>query len=225
MRTHNIFVVAVLLSGILLWSGCASLTGFQTGKTVGDEKGEIAMSVNFVSAPDFDPDDDEEPDGNLVISRIGLFEFGGRYGVAEKIDIGMRINTVLNFLADVKVQVVGDQTSVFAMALGGGVGGFGFVSTDGMLMNFQVPVYFSIHPNDKFALYAAPRYIGQFGTTFERSSGMLNYFGSNFGFEAGKKVKFGLDIAYYNLWNDGEEIDNSLFQIGFGVKFTLGGKE
>lgn len=225
MRTRDLFAVATLLSGILLWSGCASLTGFQTGKTVGDEKGEIAMSLNFVSAPDFDPDDDEEADTGLVINTLGLLELGGRYGVAEKVDVGLRINTALNFLADAKVQVVGNQESFFAMALGAGLGGFGFVSEEGMLLNFQIPLYLSIHPSDKFAIYAAPRYIGQFGTTFDESSGLLNYFGSNFGFEAGKRVKFGLDIAYYGIWNEGEEINNALFQIGFGVKFTLGGKE
>ncbi|MDV7391656.1 hypothetical protein RZS08_09900, partial [Arthrospira platensis SPKY1] len=65
-------------------------------------------------------------------------------------------------------------------------------------------------------------YIGQFGTNFQDSSGMLNYLGANTGFETGRRVRFGLDVGYYQLSNKTESLNSSILQIGIGVKFRFG---
>ncbi len=227
MKIKN-FVQCLALAGVIVsLAGCASISGFQTGRTVGAEAGEIMFSINGTQSPDFAELDDA--DSVNVDDGFRIFapnvEIGGRYGVSEKVDFGIRANTNLNILADVKVQVVGDQKSPFGLAAGLGLGMFGFVSTSGGLFNFQVPVYASYHPSDNLDLYFSPRYIGQWGTTFGESSGLINYFGANVGFLTGRKTKFGIDLAYFGLNNSDAGFDDTLFQIGFGMKFKLGGKD
>jgi hypothetical protein len=209
---------------VLLLHSCASISGFQTGRTVGKDAGEIIFSVNGTRTFEFK----ELNEDSLGLDNFSIFapniELGGRFGISEKVDFGVRANTNLNILADVKVQVAGDQESVFALATGLGLGMFGFVSGAGGLFNFQVPLYASVHPTESLDFYLAPRYIGQWGTTFSESSGLLNYWGANLGFLAGRKTKFGIDVAYYGVNGAGGDFNDSLFQIGFGMKFKIGGK-
>ncbi len=208
---------------LILFYSCASTTGFQTGRTLGAEAGEISFSINGTRTPDFEALEDEtDTDFNIFVPNI---EISGRYGISDKVDFGIRANTFLNILADVKVQIAGDQESPFAMSTGFGLGMFGFISGAGGLFNFQVPVYASYHPSENIDLYVAPRYIGQWGTTFEESSGLLNYYGANFGFLAGRKVKFGIDLALFKLSNQDSDFDDTLFQLGFGMKFKISGKQ
>ncbi len=226
MKNKNIFQWVFFASGLTVLAGCASVSGFQTGRTVGAESGEIMFSINGTRTPDFN-ELDEESDSLNVDENFSIFapniEIGGRYGVSDKVDFGIRANTNLNIFADAKVQLVGNQQSPFAMSAGFGLGMFGFVSTSGGLFNFQIPLYASYHPQENLDLYISPRYIGQWGTTFSESSGLLNYFGANAGFLTGGKAKFGVDIAYYGLSNSNTGFDDTLFQIGFGMKFKIGG--
>ncbi len=208
---------------MLSFQHCASVTGFNTGRTVGDDAGEVTASLSFANVPEFQENEDVEEVLEEVV--VPLFELGARYGVAERIDVGLRFNSALNFLVDTKIQLVGDQASPFAVAVGAGLGGFGFISGSGMMLNFQAPLYTSFHPSEKFAVYLSPRYIGQFGTNFEETSGMLNYFGANTGFEVGRKARFGLDIGYFSLWNEAEGLNSDILQLGIGVKFRFGGAE
>lgn len=225
MTNKTQWFLLTALAGWLLASGCATITGFQTGRTVGEDAGEVSLSLNFANAANFDTDDGNNNEDEILQSAtLGFLELGGRYGVSEKVDIGLRLNTTLNFLTDVKVQVVGDQFSPFAMSLGAGFGGFGFISGGGMLLNFQVPVYTSYHPSDNFAVYLSPRYIGQFATALNETSGLLNYYGANAGFEVGGKTRFGFDVGYYGLSGADSEVSSNIFQLGLGMKFRFGGE-
>lgn len=222
MKTQSHLILFGAVISILL-SSCASTTGFQTGRTVGAEAGEISFSINGTRTPDFEALEDEtDTDFNIFVPNI---EISGRYGISDKVDFGLRANTFLNILADVKVQIAGGQESPFAMSTGLGLGMFGFISGAGGLFNFQVPVYASYHPSENVDLYVAPRYIGQWGTTFEESSSLLNYYGANFGFLTGRKVKFGIDLALFKLSNQDSDFDDTLFQLGFGMKFKISGKQ
>lgn len=224
---NKIFLQSLFLGGLLLLiSSCASISGFQTGRTVGAETGEIMFSINGTRTPDFDDISKENAD-SVNTEDFSIFapniEIGGRYGISDKLDFGIRANTNLNVYADVKYQFVGDQESPVAVATGFGLGMFGFVTGSGGLFNFQIPLYASFHPTEKLDLYVAPRYVGQWGTVLGESSGLINYFGANVGFLTGTRTKFGIDIGYYGLSNSDSGFNDSLFQIGFGMKFKIGG--
>jgi hypothetical protein len=210
------FFALVALS--LLLSNCASLTGLQDGRTVGKGNGEMSVSINASQTPDFNKWKDQI-DTITKIPRYFFpnFEFGGRYGVADNIDITLRLNTNLNVGLGAKFQVIGDRESAVALSLGAEVGSFGLVTG---LWNVQVPVFFSVHPTPKFAWYLTPRYIRQF-EVYSGVSGGLNYVGANTGLLFGEKNKFGLDLGYYNLSSGG--ISTGMLQIGIGGRFAFGG--
>ena len=215
----TIFPFALLCLLLPLLNSCASLSGFHTGRTVEEGNGEILLSLNLASAPDFSDDEDDI----LQDVFFANIEFGGRFGITEKLDAGIRVNSVLNVLMDVKYQVAGDKQSPFAMSLGGGVGTFSLISAEGSLFNFQVPVYTSYHPSENIGIYFSPRYIGQFGTDFSETIDYLSYLGANTGLEIGKgNVRFGLDFGYYYLSGDDTGLDTSrLLQFGMGMKFII----
>ncbi|NUN99636.1 MAG: hypothetical protein HUU01_03360 [Saprospiraceae bacterium] len=221
---NQLLIFALLLAGMAAFTGCASLTGFQDGRTLGKDSGELGVSLNFSQSPDFNDWEDEVDDSvNVDIPELFFpsFEFSGRYGVADKVDIGVRLNTNLNLGVSGKFQVVGDRESSFAMSLGAEVGTFGLVSG---LWNVQIPVFLSVHPSERFAWYLTPRYIYQF-TSYTGAENGLSYLGGNTGIMFGGRNKFGFDIGYYSLSVDEGEGNLGLLQIGLGARFPLGGRK
>lgn len=214
---QQFWLVLLALAGIaLFFSNCASLTGFQDGRTLGTNNGELSASINFSQSPDFNDWEDDSSSVNIPTIFFPSIEFGGRYGVGERVDITMRMNTNLNLGVGAKFQVVGDRESSAALSLGAEVATFGLIAG---LWNIQVPVFFSLHPKENFAWYLNPRYIYQF-TTFAGAENGLTYLGGNTGLLFGKRNKFGLDVGYYRIGTNGDAI--GALQIGFGGRFALG---
>ena len=208
-----------LFAMAVLFSNCASLTGFQDGRTVGKDRADLTASLNFSQSPDFD---DWEDLGDSLDSDIPDFffpniEFGGRYGVAENVDINLKINSNLNLNVGAKVQVFGDRESQTALALGIDVGTFGLISG---LWNVQIPLSFSVHPSERFTWYLSPRYIYQF-TAYTGAENGLNYFGGNTGIFFGNRHKFGIDVGYHNVGSSNTDGSIGLLQIGLGGRFSL----
>lgn len=217
MKLQSVVLTAGLFGMALLLSNCASLTGFQDGRSVGQNNGDLSASLNLAQTPDFnDWEDQNDSVGNIPNLFFPNIEFGGRYGISEKVDLTLRMNTTLNLGVGAKFQVIGDRESQVAVALGAEIGTFGLISG---LWNVQVPVYFSIHPKENLAWYLSPRFIHQF-ETYTGSGFGLTYVGGNTGFLFGNRNKFGLDIGYYRAGTDGESI--GIIQFGLGGRFALG---
>jgi hypothetical protein len=212
------------LFGLALWSlahllsGCASLTGFQDGRTLGEGNSELMASLNFSQSPNFNKLEDEE-DSLFVDVPTLLFpsmEAGFAYGVHERVNVQVRMNTNLNLGVGAKVQLLGDRESLTALSVGAEVATFGL----GLgLWNVQLPVFFSVHPTEIFSWYLSPRYIYQFSSYANASDG-LSYIGGNTGLLFGRRHKFGIDVGYYHL--GGFDASLGLLQIGVGGRFAIG---
>lgn len=204
----------LLLILMIFMSSCASLTGFETGKTSGKNNGSFLISINGTQTPDFDPDGTGESNPFFFPN----IEIGGWYGLAEKIDISLRMNTNLNVIVNGKFQILGDQDSKSAIALGAGIGNVFILSP---LWYVQVPVYLSLHPAPNFAVYANPRFVYQFSVTSDINE-QVSYLGGNVGILIGKKVKFGIDAGYFNgdyTFIDGNS--SNIFTFGVGTRFDF----
>jgi hypothetical protein len=221
MKFKHIFPLSIaVLSLAFLLSNCAALSGLQDGKTLGKGVTELNGSINVNSSPDFNKLGDRDTStfiGDIPSLFLPYLEFGARYGVTDKVDITLRLNTFLNLGVGAKFQVAGNQESKVALALGAEVGTFGLISG---LWNVQVPVYFSLHPTEKFTWYLSPRYIYQF-TSYSGLGDGLSYTGGNTGLLFGSHHKFGIDFGFYNL-SSGDD-NTPLIQVGLGGKFILGG--
>jgi hypothetical protein len=219
MLKFEIKIIASLLFlfvTLVYFSSCATLTGYQDGRTVGEGNGEAMISLNISQSPEFSVIEDSFDNEFIPRFIFPNIEVGGRYGVGEKLDLTLKVNTNLNLGVGAKYQILGDRTSDFAMAVGGEVGTFGLVSG---IWNAQIPVYLSYHPSEKVALYASPRYILQFSTIGD--IGGWQYVGGNVGALFGSRHKFGIDLGLYSVGANGLN-RVKLITAGIGGKFVFG---
>lgn len=207
-----------LMSAALLLTGCAQFSGFQTARTVDQGGGEIHLAAGGLGTQiNFDVDTFINEN---ITATVPFLEVGGRWGLGEKVDMGLRLSTTLNMTLDARYQFVGDKSSVFAMAIGGGIGYQGGIGPFNLFQT-QVPLYMSVHPADNVGIYLTPRFAAQFATS--SGGGSVNWGGFSTGVELGRNIRFGADLSYFRIINN-QEIFQALnfFQIGVGMKFMLG---
>lgn len=208
MLRSNLSVSLILI--IVLMTSCAQISSFQSARTTAKGEGEFGASLNVAGITGgFDNESYAAP----------LIDLWGRYGVGSKTDIGLKVSTGLTIVFDIKQQLVGDQQSKFALAVGGAAGAF---PAGALVYQFHIPVYLSFHPSEKIAWYLTPRYVNQ-GIS---GAGSANYLGSSVGVLFGKKVKFGIDISYSGVLADPIGLEDSnlgagLFNLGWGIKIPI----
>lgn len=215
----NAFVgLLAFVAVAFLLSGCAQFSGFQTARTVDKGGGEISLAAGGLGTQiDFDIDSTIGGDFTAVVPFL---EVGGRWGLGEKVDMGLRLSTTLNMMLDARYQFVGDKTSLFAMAIGGGIGYQGGIGAFNLFQT-QVPLYLSVHPADNVGIYLTPRFAAQFVTS--SGGGSVNWGGFSSGVEIGRNVRFGADVSFFRIINDQNIFDAlNFFQVGIGMKFVLG---
>ncbi|HNR05694.1 MAG TPA: hypothetical protein PKM27_00180 [Saprospiraceae bacterium] len=207
----------LLFISILVLGSCAQISTFQTARTTPKNEGEIGLSLGIAGI--------SESFGTDESFALPNLEFWGRYGLGQKTDLGIKISTGLSGVIDVKQQLVGDQTSKFALAVGPGLGIQGIV-LDEVLFQAHLPVHLSYHPGERTAWYLTPRYVYQ-GVVGE---GGLNYLGTSLGVLFGRNIKFGLEYSFSKILDpvndipdefDDEDFGANLYNIGFGVKFPI----
>ncbi|HMS69642.1 MAG TPA: hypothetical protein PKD18_15960, partial [Saprospiraceae bacterium] len=78
---------------LIFLSSCASIAGFEEGRSNGKGNGTAIASLNYSRTPDLDTEDGDE-----IIDLAGapFLEISGRYGLTEKLDFGVKVNTFLN---------------------------------------------------------------------------------------------------------------------------------
>ncbi|MBK8722741.1 MAG: hypothetical protein IPL95_10870 [Saprospiraceae bacterium] len=149
----GLFIISLALFNI----GCASLTGFQDGKTIGKENGEVMASLNFSQSPDLVKlDDNADTTNSIPFLTFPNIEVSGRYGIIDELDINLKVNTNFNVSLGAKYQFLGNKSSEFALATGIDIATFGLI---GGLWNVQIPVYGSYHPKNNISVYVSPRYV------------------------------------------------------------------
>ncbi len=209
MKIYN-YIVCIL--SLILLGSCASLTGLEEGRTLGESNSEVGLSGNLITSPDvFESDPDLEGDPYYV----PMVEVVYKYGVLENLDLGARVNTTLNLGAFVKYQLVGDKTSNFALSTGLELSTFA-----GLAYAIHIPIYTSFHPSDMFSVYFNPKYVYQHGIV--DMTNPVNYLGGNIGFLMGRRHKFGIDVGYYSIGSSESATSGRLINVGLGVRFRLG---
>ncbi len=195
-------------------SSCYTFTQYQTGRTVGKDKIESGVTINglgaagsgFGTIPPFKP------------------EYQIAYGLTDKLDLIGKYSALAGLHAGVKYQFVGDRESLTALAAGFNLGGlFASGSTDGSstinrlgFYQISVPLHFSYHPSEKFALGVSPNY-SRIGFFNNNNEGGGNYFGIAPHIEVGRRVKF--VIGTNILFGLSSGSSGALLEYGLGIKF------
>jgi hypothetical protein len=207
---HYYILIVVLILGT---TSCVSLSGFEEGRSLKEEQSSIQVNFNTMQVSDVTSSD------IIDLSFFPNLEVGYKYGFSGKFDLGVKANTFGNMGVNAKYQILGDQRSDFAMALGTEFNSFLGLG----LFNAHVPLYMSYYPSEKWTFNIAPRYVVQFGSGFgDDLIRAINYLGGNAGVMFGSKHKVGLDIGYHQLFGP-ENITTGMLNIGIGAKFLIGG--
>lgn len=195
---------------ILFFGSCVSMSTMQTGRTVGQGNYELNIGGSAVKLETIIDTDSTELNG-------GLLEGDFRYGVNDRLDVGLKVSLLGTSGLYGKYQLVGDQESMFALSAGLNAGyvtvtsGEGDDETSSTIVDVAVPVYASVHPTKWLSIYATPRYNLRFG------SGTSNWYGGTGGIRLGNKFAVFAEYSYV----DSDDAIEPLNQITGGIGFRF----
>ena len=217
LKHFNLHFLAAIIFA-LGFTSCAQISGIQTAQSLGKNRAEIMAAVGGVGSVPLSEFEDELTEDLFVV--LPILELAGRYGVAENWDVGLKVSTSLNYMAETKYQFLGDKDDGFAMAIGGSIGyqGTGVFN----IFQGQIPLFMSYHPTDRFAVYLSPAYIAQFGGDLSGES--IQYAGFSTGVEFGRNVAIPIDFSWFKFVNTDAERLPAIFQVSTGFKFRFGGR-
>lgn len=213
-----LFHVSICLIIILCLSSCAQMQGLQTGQVVESNNIELGLSLFAYGIYDHEPQG-----GDLGTFALPYSTLWGRTGFGFNMDMGFSVSTAGNAMLDLKYQFIGDQTSKFAMSIGGGAE-LQLISNlndpayeEDYTLKYHVPLFASYHPSEKLAYYINPRFVyqdirerGEDDTIFlGLNGGLKRQLGKHFDlfFEAGVHIPNTINDDYFG---------NNLFLIGVG---------
>lgn len=213
MKKH--YKVFGFIATVALFASCASMSTMQTARTT--HKGEFATGFGggYVKT------DVEIGTLDTISIAAPFMEIGGRYGITDKLDVGAKLTLIGTAGVDVKYQFLGDKESMFAAAVGGGLGYLSISSGDSEsnLIDLQIPVYLSLHPTEWLSIYASPKYVMR--NNFWKSSSttgndMSHWYGATGGLRLGRGTAFFAEYSYFG--NSAINKPFSQFTVGVGIK-------
>ncbi|WP_225412509.1 hypothetical protein [Stigmatella hybrida] len=202
MRTQWSVAAAALVLG-LLGSGCASMGHVQTADTLGEGQfqfafepgiqgtGIVSESSSEVSASDIDFDDDDDDDSGFAGVAYPHIDFALRYGVSERVDLGVRFGFSLAELqAKILLTQPGDPD--LAISLAPALSGvyFGTGDEDVGYTNLALPLLIGFKTDGGSEFVLGPRVSGA-----RVSGGIGNASGSINVLSVGGSVGFALRVA------------------------------
>lgn len=208
---NNLFI---LFAFTVLLSSCAQISSLQTAKPL--PKGDAVLGASIAA---YGVTGDDFIGGDLGVGVLPHLEIFGRYGIANNFDAGLKLSSNANIAIDGKYQFLGNQNSKFAIAIGAA---FEYqYNPDLKFVNRQtLPIYFSFHPNDDFALYASPKFIHQLIVDDDNSI----FLGGNLGLQKRISSKFSLLVEGSNFFvfdNSFKTTGELVFNVGVGFTFHL----
>ncbi len=196
-QTTLLAIISVLCSMML--SSCVSMSSMQTARTLGQGNTETAIGVSRVSY-------EFVSDLDTLNEKTVTGEIDWRYGVTDKLDVGVKASIIGTSGGYAKYQFLGDSESKFAGSGGIGLGfltlssGSGEFETKSKTTDVSVPLYFSYHPTDWVGIYTSPRYTLRNirNSDADGSEGSTSHwYGATTGVKLGKKVAPFLEYSIF----------------------------
>lgn len=202
----------------ILLSGCYSLIGLEDGKTIGKSNIEVEMSYNRYKSPNILYLDtiQEEKTGNI--------ESLVKYGLTEKLDVGLRLSILGYAGLYAKYHLIGQNEALFNLAVG--IDGNILIAPPLSLAfdNYQItlPLYMSFHPKENITIYITPKY--SYYSNYSSKSRIVEFKGGNMGLKFGKKVKVGLDFGIFQtILHENRKNNFTTYTFGIGVSTIIPG--
>jgi len=203
-----------LLGLVLFQYSCVSLNTHQSGRTLGKDNFSIYGNYNYIDV------DSSQVYNDLSESRMPvLLEVGMSYGITDKYDMGLKINSSSHATWINKIQIIGNQKSKFASSVGIDLGLSPLAFAGGVFTYSGSIVWInSIHPKDNIAITLSPRYshFGLFSFGAQFNSNITGYSTSLI---IGKKHQLSFEIGQFVANN--KFSFNTRPVLGIGYTFNL----
>lgn len=202
---------------VILFTSCASMSTMQTARTTAKKDFELSYGIGHIETKiPLSATDTAKIDGKFL-------EMGGRYGIGEKLDMGLKLTIIGTMVLDAKYQFIGNQKSKFASSIGFGIGYMNLSSggTKANLFDLVTPVIISYHPADWLGIYSSAKYVYRINTYKQELSNSDNinsqWYGFTGGFRFGKRFGFLAEYTYFKCTEQTEAFS----QITLGVSILL----
>jgi len=205
-------ILTLMFIGILMFSGCLSMSSLQTGRTMGKGQFGGGFSGGYYSVEVLDKDN---PLSNQVSDSEGIIEspFGElylKYGLTDRLDVSGKISVYGVGNLEAKYRFLGTNESKGALSVGLGFGGIQIDAYN--IFEAHLPVYLSYHPAKWLAVYSTPRYV------FRVVNGnQANWLGVTGGIRLGGK-KIGVFCEYTHVTNG---IIKPTYQLALGLGINI----
>ncbi|HAA12416.1 MAG TPA: hypothetical protein DCE41_12250 [Cytophagales bacterium] len=223
----------VLLSFFFLFTSCLNTLSFQSARTTPKGKFDAGVgtgagfNVNAwnPNAPNFsEPYSFSDGEDNPLFWYTGTYLL--RYGLTERLDLGLKLSPLSTIQLDGKYMIYGDQSSKTALAVGAQLGYLGgFQNNDDVLTipELGMMVYGSWHPNDWFQMYATPRYLARLTHTLNETTNtettlFQNWAGATIGGRFGNRFGVLGEVSMLPISN---QRGFPFFEVNFGVDFRM----
>lgn len=207
-------LIFTLLTLSLLFSSCVQISSLQTAKTLPEDETILGISVAAYGANGNDFVGGELGDG--IAPHVEIF---GRQGIAKNFDAGLKLSSSANIAIDGKYQFFGDETSQFAIAVGAAFE-YQYSGFENFVSRQTLPLYFSFHPNDGFALYGSSKFIHQFVSDGDNAM----FLGGNMGIKKRLNPRFSVvaEGSNFFVFDSGFKSSGDLiYQAGIGFIVDL----
>lgn len=208
----NQYFVLIIL--VLLLSSCLQISSLQTAKTLPKDTAILGTAITAYGVGNT-----EFIGNDLGAAVVPYLEIFGRQGFADNLDFGLKLSSGANIAIDGKYQFYGDQTSEFAVAVGAAFE-YQYTRFENFVSRQTLPLYFSFHPNQNFALYASPKFIHQLVSDSDNAM----FLGGNIGLQKriAKRLSILVEASSFAVFDERfKNTDELLYQGGIGFVFDL----
>jgi hypothetical protein len=196
---HKISLLCMIALTALA-TGCVNMSTLQTARTIPVDEIEVVTGGGYYMSPNLSESSssDQSSDGDLDPLGLPYIEVAGRIGIAEYLDLGLKITLPGTIAFDVKYQLV--DLDGLAMAAGFGLGylhlgsGSDDSSSSADIIDIMVPLYISYHFNESFTVYGSPKYVMRLNLGSDSDPAQL--LGAGGGLRIGNQVGVYLEATY-----------------------------
>lgn len=211
-KSQNVFSLALGLLLVISTQSCISNKAFQTARTM--DKGSVGFGAGL-GFHKFGENQNGESFGGSTFEGIV------RYGITDRFDAGLNFSFIGTSGFDLKYQFLGDHESEFAGSISGGLSILQTTYSNSneedsidRILDFNIPVYFSFHPIENFALYISPKYV--YRTYSDIGLPLVGGLG---GMKIGNEISFFVEMGFLNSITTDASLQTQ-FNLGFAYKIN-----
>lgn len=214
---------AGMLLAFAFASSCVSFSSLQSARTLKPNKASFFAALGYESLViERSRGLDSSTEKSIERVKIPIFEYGFRYGVLKRLDIGLRTATLSSSVIDLKYALSSGPDLATAAGLGVGYGSIKASDYSARYIDVHVPFYTTYDFASWSSIFLVPRFVYRHSsTTFYTESTTYGaaLLGGSVGFIFGEKIALVPEVSYFK--DAALAGDSGIMQVMVGLAFGL----